>query len=130
MLGHNWCWAHEPQANSSKANRPRCHLCWHCAPPRWHRHSISHDLARLQPDISRQYSHQESPLGGESHLTPPLAELPPQPVKPLKTMGGRRPEDRVMEASQPVAPGVPKEQHQMFPQIPPHKSFCLNEAVV
>ena len=38
--------------------------------PRWHCLSVSHNLARLQPHISRQYSHRDSPLGGESHQLP------------------------------------------------------------
>ena len=125
MLGCNWC-----QAHGLQPNRPQCHLCQHRMPPRWHCHSISHNLARLQPHISRPYSCQESPLGGKSHLTPPLTELPLWLVKPLKTMGGRRPEDGVMEAGQLVTLGVHKGQHQMFPQLPPQKSLCLNEAAV
>ena len=125
MLGCNWWQAHRLQANV-----PWHHLCRRRVLPRWHRHSISHDRAKLPFRISRRYSHREGQLGGESQLTPPLTELPSWPVKPLKTMGGSRPEDGVTEASRPVTPGVHEGQHQMFPQLPPRKSLCLNEAAV
>ena len=125
MLGHNWWWAHGLQANV-----PQCHLCQCQVLPRWHHHSISCDRAKLPPHISRWYSCRESPLGGESQLNPPLTELPPWPVKPLKTTGGSRPEDGVTEASRPVALGVHEGQHQMFPQLPPWKSLCLNKVAV
>ena len=123
--GQNWWWAYGLQANGP----------WHClcqcqVLPRWHHHSISHDQANLPPHISRWYSHQESQLGGELQLNPPLTELPLQPVKPPKTMEGSRPEDGVTEAGQPVALGVHEGQHQMFPQLPPRKPLCLNEAAV
>ena len=99
MLGCNCGWAHGLQPNGPQHCLYQCHML-----PRWHHHSISHDLAGLQPCISRWYNCQESPLGGESHLTPPLTNLPPWPVKPLKTTGGSRPEDGVAEAGWPVAP--------------------------
>ena len=125
MLGCNWWWAHGLQANV-----PRHHLCQCRVLPTWHRHSISHDRAKLPPHISRQYSRWESPLVGESQSTPPLTELPPWPVKPLKTVGGSRPEDGVTEASWPVTPGVHEGQHQMSPQLPPRKSLHLNEVAM
>ena len=109
---------------------PAHHLCQCRVLPRWHPHSVSYDLAKLQLRTSSWYSRWESPLGGESHLTPPLTELPPQLVKPLKTMGGSRPEDGVMEAGWPVTPGAHRGQHQMFPQLPPRKSLRLNEAAM
>ena len=125
MLGHNWWWAHGLQANV-----PWQHLCRHRVFPRWHCHSVSCDRAKLSPCISRWYRHRESPLGGESQLTISLTELPPQPVKPLKTAGCSRPEDGVTEASWPVALGVHEGQHQMFPRLPPRKSLHLNEVAV
>ena len=118
------------RAHGLQANMPRHHLCRCRVLPRWHHHSISHDRAKLPPCISRRYSHQESLLVGESQLTPPLTELPPQLVKPLKTTGGSRPEDGMTEASRPVTPWVHEGQHQMFPQLPPQKSLHLNEVAV
>ena len=90
-------WAPAQQAQTPPMSAPHA--------PRWHRHSVSHDLARLQPHISRRYSHQESPLGGESHLTPPLTKLPLWAVQPLRITEGRRPEDGVMVARWPVTQG-------------------------
>ena len=76
MLGCNGCWAHGLQHNW-----PRHHLHQCCTPPRWHRFSGSHHLAGLPPHISRRCSRQESPLGGESLLSPSLTQLPPLVVK-------------------------------------------------
>ena len=104
--------------------------CRCCMLPMWYLHSISCDRAWLPPLISRRYRCWESPLVGESQLNLPLTKHPPQPVKPLKIAGGSRPEDGVTEASWPVAGGVHKEEHQMFPQLPPRKSLHLKEAAM
>ena len=52
--------------NGLRHSPRQCH-----APLRWHCLSISHHLGSLQLCTSRRYSHQASPLGGESLLTPP-----------------------------------------------------------
>ena len=125
MLGCKW-----RQTHGLPANVPQCCLCHCCVLPMQHHHFISHDQAWLPPCISRWCRCRESLLVGESQSNPPLTKRPPWPVKPLKILGGSRPEDRVTEASRPVARGVHEEQHQMFPLLPPRKSLHLNEAAM
>ena len=104
---------------------------WCCAHHRWCCLSISHCLAGCQLHTNRRCSHQASPLGGESHSTPPWIKLPPLGVKAQKTVGGRGLGSGEVRTNLPAAPGCKKRQggshlvrrvisppgqHQTFPQ--------------
>ena len=65
-LGHS---SHRVQGVWSNGLRHSPHWC--CTPLRWCHLSVSHHLGSWHHHTSRQYSHQASPLGGESLLTPP-----------------------------------------------------------
>ena len=140
MLGHSW---HRVQGVWPNGLR-HC-PCQCCARLRWHRPSISHHLAGQQLRTNKWYSHQASPLGGESLLTHPPIKLPPLVVKAQRTMGDRGLEGGEMVAYLPVTPGKckrrqvgrhlvrrvisPLGQHQMFPQPQHGKVTRLSGAV-
>ena len=140
MLRHSW-----HRAQGVWPNRLRCYPRRCCAHLRWHHLSISHHLASHQLRTNRQYSHQASPLGGESLLTPPSIKLPPLVVKARRTVGDRGLEGGEMVANLPVAPREcnrrqvgrhlirrvisPPGQHQMFPQPQHLREPRLSQAV-
>ena len=74
-------------------------------PLRWHCLSVSHHLGGLQLRTSRRYSHQASPPGGESLLTPPQIKLPSLAVQVHRTVGDLQLEGRETVANLSVAPG-------------------------
>ena len=99
-LGHSSCSVQGVWSNLLR------HSPWQCrAPLRWHLLSISHHLGGLQLSASRRYSCLVSPLGGESHSTPPQIKLPPWVVQVHRTTEDLQLEGKEMVANPSVAPG-------------------------